>query len=90
MNKAKVVASTTTVIASPSGEGMQLELHEGAPSGVPSGGPFPILTILKNDQEHLWVELYTGAGPVRVPLKDLQAAIERAAEEVRSEASYDK
>ena len=69
---------------------MQLEVYEAGPDGQRTNDPFPICTFLKDDKEQTWVEVYTAAGPMRVPLKDIQIAIAQAKKDVRSEDSYDR
>ena len=76
--------------ASVTDEGMTLELIEADESGdIVEGGLYPAATIVADDDETQWIEVYSEEGPVRIPLSELMKAIELAKEGVHGESHYD-
>ena len=76
--------------ASRTNEGKTLELVEADDSGsMVDGGLYPAATIVADDDETQWLEIYPEEGPVRVPLSELRRAIEVAREGVHGERYYD-
>jgi hypothetical protein len=76
--------------ASAQDEGMTLELIEADESGeVANGGLYPAATIVADDDETQWLEIYPEEGVVRIPLSELIKAIELAKDGVHGEKFYD-
>ena len=66
--------------------GMQLEL-----STIIGNVRHPLLTVVAEDaDESLWVEVYSGEVPVRIPLEAVRDALQAAVGQVHSETWYDK
>ena len=77
--------------ASAMDEGMTLELVEADESGeVAEGGLYPAATIVADDDETQWLEIYPEGGNVRIPLAEIVKAIELAREGVHGERHYDR
>ena len=84
-------ASAFLQFFSPTGEGFQLEICAGDEAGKLLGdAPYPIATILADEQEKRWFEFYTPSGTVRLPLAEVERAIEAAKPAVHGEAWYDR
>lgn len=72
-------------------EGMTLELVEADESGeIAEGGLYPAATIVADDDETQWIELYPEGGNVRIPLAEFVKAIELARDGVHGEKHYDQ
>jgi hypothetical protein len=73
------------------GEGLQIEILAGGPDGefVPSR-PEALARIVADDNDVRWFEFFTPEGPVRIPLSEIERAIQAGVSEVHSEAWYDK
>jgi hypothetical protein len=77
--------------ASAVGEGMTLELVEADESGeIAKDGLYPAATIVADDDENKWLEIYPEEGVVRIPLVEVIKAIELAKEGVHGEKHYDQ
>jgi hypothetical protein len=71
-------------------EGMTLELIEANGSGeMIDGGLYPAATIVADDDETQWIEIYPEGGPVRIPVAEFEQAIELARKDVHGESYYD-
>ena len=71
-------------------QGLQLEVLPADANGQPLGAD-ALMTVLGDDADNLWVQLYDVAGNlVRIPLAELERAIESAKAEVHGEAWYDR
>jgi hypothetical protein len=87
----KIFQTVVVMMCSSTGEGMTLEICPGNEDGSRiDGSAFPLATILADDEQRLWMEIYTGDGPVRVPVSEIERALERAKLEVRPEVWYDR
>jgi hypothetical protein len=76
--------------ASVAEEGMSLELIEADASGeVADGGLCPAATIVADDDERQWLEIYPEEGSVRIPLSEVIKAIQLAKDGVHGERFYD-
>ena len=73
------------------GEGLQLEILAGALNGefMPAR-PEAVARILADDNEVRWFEFFTPDGPVRIPLSEIERAIQASTSDVHGEAWYDK
>lgn len=70
---------------------MTLELVEADESGeAAEGGLDPAATIVADDDEVQWLEIYPEGGIVRIPLAEVVKAIEFAKEGVHGEKHYDR
>ena len=70
---------------------MTLELIEADGSGEETkGGLYPAATIVADDEEVQWLEIYPAEGSVRIPLAEIIKAIELAKEGVHGEKHYDQ
>ena len=86
-----VVATAYLQFTSPTGDGFQLEICAGTEAGdLQPDIPTPLATILSDNAETRWVEFYTTTGPVRIPLAELERAIQVAKADVHGEAWYDR
>ena len=71
-------------------QGLQLEVLPADADGR-SLSADALMTVLGDDADRLWVQLYDVAGNlVRIPLTELEKAIESAKAEVHGEAWYDQ
>lgn len=71
-------------------QGLQLEVLLAGADGRPLGED-ALITVLGDDADRLWVQLYDVVGNfVRIPLTELEKAIESAKAEVRGEAWYNR
>ncbi len=71
-------------------QGLQLEVLPADANGQPLGVD-TLITVLGDGTDRLWVQLYDVAGNlVRIPLADLEMAIESAKAEVHGEAWYER
>jgi len=73
------------------GEGLQMEILAGGPNGefIPSR-PEAVARIIADDNELHWFEFFTPEGPVRIPLSEIERAIEAGKPDVHGEAWYDR
>jgi hypothetical protein len=86
-----IKASAYLQFTSPTGEGFQLEICAADENGVLiKDASYPLATILADDQEVRWFEFCTANGPVRLPLAEIERAIEVAKSDVHGEAWYDR
>jgi len=70
---------------------MTLELVEADDLGeIVKGGLFPAATIVADDEEVQWLEMYPTEGNIRIPLTEIIKAIELAKEGVHGEKYYDQ
>jgi len=77
--------------ASAEGEGMTLELIEADETGeIIEGGLCPVATIVADDEEVQWLEIYPEEGIVRIPLTEVITAIELSRKGVHGEKHYDR
>jgi hypothetical protein len=77
--------------SSDTGEGLQLEVCKANARGdLNALDPSPIAVVSADASEKLWFEFNTLKGPVRVPLTEMERALEIAKSEVHSEAWYQK
>jgi hypothetical protein len=71
-------------------QGLQLEVLPAGVNGQPLGAD-ALITVLGDGTDRLWVQLYDVSGIlVRIPLADLERAIESAKTEVHGEAWYER
>jgi hypothetical protein len=71
-------------------DGFQLEVCPADDAGD-LANPDPLLRILADDQESLWIELHDVTGAVvRMPLAEIERAIAAARPEVHGEVWYDR
>ena len=90
MTKITELTKVHLQIASPSGDGMNLELCAEADNPRFSDGSLNPVMWFRSDQEgELKFVASTKHGPVSIPLKDLENAIAVAKKEVHSESYYD-
>jgi hypothetical protein len=69
---------------------MTLELCEADESGeLVEGGLYPAATIVADENEKQWLELYPEGELVRIPLTEFEEAIAQAKEGVHGEKFYD-
>ena len=69
-------------------QGLQLEVLPADADGR-SLSADALITVLGDDADQLWVQLYDAAGNlVRIPLAELERAVDSAKADVRSEAWY--
>jgi hypothetical protein len=77
--------------ASSAGEGMTLELVEAADDGnIKPGGLYPVATILADDAGRQHLELYSEGLIVRIPLLEIERALQAAKEGVHGGSFYDQ
>jgi hypothetical protein len=86
-----ILASAFLQFTSPTGEGFQLEICAADKTGaLIKDASYPLATILADDQEVRWFEFWTPNGLVRLPLAEIERAIEVAKPDVHGEAWYDR
>ena len=86
-----IKASAYLQFTSPTGEGFQLEICAADETGaLLRDASYPLATILADDQEVRWFEFSTPNGLVRLPLAEIERAIEVAKPDVHGEAWYDR
>lgn len=72
-------------------EGRHLELIGADASGsVVEDGLYPIAMVVADDSGELWMELYLKSESVRIPMSEVERAIEVAKRNVRSERSFER
>ncbi len=72
-------------------EGRTLELVEADDSGaIAEGGLDPAATIVADDNEVQWLEIYPPEGIVRIPLSEVVQATKAAKDGVHGERYYDQ
>ena len=75
---------------SASGEGMTYEVCEGTEKGkLKDGGLYPIFTVIEDEENRKWIELYPGEEIVTIPLDQFEDALKKGKEEAHNEAFYD-
>lgn len=91
MTKKFVAESAFLQFTSCNGEGLQLEILAGGPEGtyLPKH-PEAVARILADDTEVQWFEFTTPLGEYRLPLSEIERAIEVAKADVHGEAWYDR
>ena len=86
-----VVATAHLQFTSPTGDGFQLEICAGNEAGdLHPDIRTPLATVLSDNAERRWVEFYTTSGAVRIPLAELERAIQVAKPDVHGENWYDR
>lgn len=71
-------------------QGKQVELIEANEDGEEVLGGLELERVYVDDKEQQWFEFLIGNGAIRVPLKEIKAAIDYALDTVRSEKYYDR
>lgn len=86
----KTIHKTYLQFASVADEGLQLEVCPANEAGDLAAVD-PLLRILADDVERLWIEFYDVAGAiVRMPLAEIERAIAAAKPDVHGEAWYEQ
>ncbi len=81
VNKPKYVKDLSSQLCSVHREGMQVEI-------LGEGGEITIATVVADDDEQLWLELYQDSEAVRVPLLKFEELLAKAKQEVHGESFY--
>ena len=70
---------------------MALELVEGDEDGHwAKDGLYPAAMVVADNDDTQWLESYPKSGAVRIPISEIEKAIEAAKRGVRSEAYFDR
>jgi hypothetical protein len=88
---AQIIERVYLQFSSDSGEGLQMEICKATARGdLNALDPKPVAWITADHNEKLWLEFGVGAGKMRLPLTEIERALEIAKSEVHSEAWYQK
>ena len=82
-----IISSLQTQWASITGQGITLELWSAA---TPEAEAIHLATIVADEDERLFFETYKENSPLRIPLSELQTAIDLARNDVHGENYYGK
>ena len=91
MKKKRILRHLYFQWAGRSGEGNTLELIEADENGeVAEGGLCPAATLVADDDENRWLEIYVGDELIWIPLSEVVRAIELSKDGVHGEVFYDQ
>jgi hypothetical protein len=72
-------------------DGKQLEILAASNNGeVMENAPYPLATVVADENEVLYLEIYTKGGALQLPVSDLKELFSSAEGEVHSEEWYEK